>query len=446
MQEAPRRDPGHWAIAAVTALAFADSAIVVLALPDLVTRFDASVSDVSWVIAAFNLAAAATAVALAVARVRATLAGAIVFAGASLVCALTPSLLVLDLARAAQGVGAAIILIGTAALLPVRTWSIAGALGFAVGPALGGILTQLAGWRWIFALQVPAALVFALALRGSPRRREAVAGRDARNARLPSPVDGAVLLVSAALVGALFLSVVLLVNAWSFSPIAAAGMLTAVPVAALATAVLARGLPPAVDAAVGAVLIAGGLGILALLGGESVPLALLALAVAGGGVGLALGPGLAHLGPAPHAAGSTWSIAARHAGLMLGVVVMAPLLNNGLSPVRNRAIARGVSTLAVAPLPVTQKLVLGVDLAHSISSTPRMTLPDLDPPFRRARDRAGSGGERSALTSLEGQFVTILQEELTGAFHRSFGVAALLSLGALPLIAVAALQRNRRRT
>ena len=436
----PRRDAAHWVIAAVTALAFADSAIVVLALPDLVTRFDASVKDVSWVIAAFNLAAAVTAVALAITRRRATLAGALVFAGASLACALTPSLVFLDVARATQGIGAAVILVGTSAFLPLRTWSIAGAVGFAIGPALGGILTQLAGWRWIFALQVPAALLLALALRGRRAEPDAAEGR---KARFPAPVDGAVLLVSAGLVGALFLSVVLLVNAWSFSPVTAAGMLTAVPAAALVTAMLARRLHPAVDAAAGAVLIAGGLGILALLGGESVPLALLALAIAGGGVGLALGPGLAHLAPASHAAGSTWSIAARHAGLVAGIVVIAPLLNSGLSPVRNRAISRGVSTLTVAPLPITQKLLLGADLARAIATTPRMTLPNLDPPFARARRRADSNEERSNLDSLDAQFVAILEEELTRAFHRSFAIAALLALGAVPFVAVAAMRQKR---
>ena len=61
----------------------------------------------------------------------------------------------------------------------VRTWVKAGVIGAALGPAAGGIITQVLGWEWIFALQVPLALIALAALRRAPPRalRRGVRGR-----------------------------------------------------------------------------------------------------------------------------------------------------------------------------------------------------------------------------------------------------------------------------
>jgi hypothetical protein len=74
-----------------------------------------------------------------------------------------------------------------------------------------------------------------------------------------------------------------------------------------------------------------------------------------------------------------------------------------------------------------------------------MTLPNLDPPFRRARGRADDPGVRESLDALETRFVVILQEELTKAFPASFEAAAYLALGALPFVGAAWALRLRRR-
>ena len=141
------------ALTGAAVFAFADSAIVVLALPELVGRFDASVTGVSWVLNAYNLTAAVTALAAVVARPEPKLTatvGAAIFAVASIVCAASSDLAVLVVARGVQGIGGALLLVGAARFIPRRDWELAGALGLAAGPALGGLLTQLIDWRAIF--------------------------------------------------------------------------------------------------------------------------------------------------------------------------------------------------------------------------------------------------------------------------------------------------------
>ena len=192
----PNRTP-RWAVALVVAgvaVAFADSSIVVLALPDLYTRFHTTITGVSWVLTAYNLAVAVTALALVVFvhRMRgATLfaVGLLLFAGASVACSAATSAAFLISARCVQGAGAALLL---AASLPVLTaltgstlrgatiWTLAGTFGAALGPALGGVLTQAFGWRAIFVVQAPLALLglfAAIAVRDVPTRRSRRRGR-----------------------------------------------------------------------------------------------------------------------------------------------------------------------------------------------------------------------------------------------------------------------------
>jgi len=171
-------------VAAAVAIAFADSSIVILALPELYGRFQTSIEGVSWVVTAYNLAVAVTALAL-VPLVRRLDAGALLAAGlavflaASIGCAVAGSLGFLIGARAVQGVGAALLLAGSLPVLAaltgsaesgVRVWILAGTFGLAVGPALGGVLTQAFDWRAIFAAQAPVAALGLLGVVRSPAR------------------------------------------------------------------------------------------------------------------------------------------------------------------------------------------------------------------------------------------------------------------------------------
>ena len=154
---------------AAVALAFADASVVALALPELYGEFDTSIVGVSWVLTTYALAVAIAAIPVAMFHRRLhplhlVLAGAAVFAAASLVAGVAGSLEVLLGARAVQGIGAALLLAGSlpvlVALVPEpgrgrRWWALAAAIGAAIGPALGGVLTEAFSWRAIFLVQAP---------------------------------------------------------------------------------------------------------------------------------------------------------------------------------------------------------------------------------------------------------------------------------------------------
>src|SRR5262249_39896908 len=147
-------------IAAMVAIAFADSSIVVLALPQLYSRFETSITGVSWIVTSYNAAVAVTALAFVflVHRFRARLVfctGAVLFLAATIACASAQALWFLIAARCVQGAGAGLLLAGSLSFLPAGTWTLAGTYGAALGPALGGILTQLFDWRAVFVAQAP---------------------------------------------------------------------------------------------------------------------------------------------------------------------------------------------------------------------------------------------------------------------------------------------------
>ena len=158
-------------------VALADSSIVTLALPEILGQFDVAITSVAWVLTSFNLVLAVVAVPAAYASRRrpraAFVVGIVVFAAASLACGLAPSFEVLVAARCVQALGAALIVTAALHLLSelegseraLRVWVAAGVLGAALGPAAGGVLTQLLGWESIFLVQVPLALALLLAVR-----------------------------------------------------------------------------------------------------------------------------------------------------------------------------------------------------------------------------------------------------------------------------------------
>ena len=146
-------------------------------------------------------------------------------------------------------------------------------LGAAVGPAAGGMLTDLLSWEAMFALQAPVALVGLAGSSGMRPRRAARSG-----ARRPAPAGARVAALrrwrsrSAALAAALFLLVTMIIEGWRHSPIEAALIVTVMPVSAMLAPTLARlvGADDVVPrAAAGAVLLAGGLAGLGLLPGSS---------------------------------------------------------------------------------------------------------------------------------------------------------------------------------
>src|SRR4051794_10765059 len=235
------------AVAAAVAVAFADSSIVVLALPDIYGAFDTSIVGVSWVITAYNLVVAVTALLLVplVRRVdvgRLSRIGLLLFFAGSTGSAASWSLEALIAFRCVQGIGAAMLLAGSVALLSALTgstargvalWTAAGTFGAALGPALGGVLTELFDWRAIFVFQAPVALLALVAAFESPLPPQAdVGSRPSLGANL------ALALLFGALVGALFLGVLLVITVWGLSPIAGAVVVSALPLGTLAARAL----------------------------------------------------------------------------------------------------------------------------------------------------------------------------------------------------------------
>src|SRR3954468_129791 len=244
------------AVATAVAVAFADSSIVVLALPDLYGAFDTSLVGVAWVITSYNLvvAVAAGAVALLSGRLdprRLAQVGLVLFTAASVGCAASVNLPMLIAFRCVQGLGAALLLPASIALLGglaggkeagISLWTKVAVLGAALGPVLGGVLTQLFDWRAIFVVQAPlaGAALFATAAGAVVLPVE----RTGRRGRGALAADTALAFVFAALVGALFLAVLLVITVWGLAPIAGAAVVSALPAATLAARLVARGVRP----------------------------------------------------------------------------------------------------------------------------------------------------------------------------------------------------------
>src|SRR3954453_15833526 len=171
-------------LAVTVAFVLADSAVVTLALPDILQNLGGTVAQVAWVLIAFNLVLALVVVPAALlygGRNPAPLCaiGIAVFAGASLVCALSGSMDMLIIARCVQALGGAFALVGCLELLVEETgerrgvalWVAAGVVGTAAGPVVGGLLTEAFAWQAIFVVQVPVAVLAvpaALVVRGVP--------------------------------------------------------------------------------------------------------------------------------------------------------------------------------------------------------------------------------------------------------------------------------------
>ena len=157
-----------------SSLSFIDGSVVNVGLPAIGASLQADAGDLQWIINAYLLPLSALLLLGGAAgdrfgRQRLLVLGTTLFAVASLGCALAPNLFWLLAGRAAQGVGAAVLLPNSLAILggsfsgeakgrAVGIWAAAGAVMGAVGPVLGGWLIDTIGWRSIFLINLPPAL------------------------------------------------------------------------------------------------------------------------------------------------------------------------------------------------------------------------------------------------------------------------------------------------
>jgi predicted MFS family arabinose efflux permease len=430
-------------VAASVGVAFADSSIVVLALPNLYGAFDTTIVGVSWVITSYNLVVAVVAlVVVAFARRldprRLARGGLVLFTVASVGCAASWNLTALIAFRCIQGLGGALLLAAALPLLAglldsrergAALWTTVAVIGAATGPVLGGVLTQLFDWRAIFVAQAPVAGLALFAAGGLvPLTREQPTLR--RRGALAA--DAALGLVFAALVGALFLAVLLVITVWGLDPIAGALVVSALPAATIVSRPLARGLAPRTAVGGGALLLAAGLASLALLPRVSNALVAVSLAFCGLGIGLAV-PTLTRISLDADAGlvrSGAMTIAARHAGLVLALALVAPLLTGALDRAGQRALLGGTKEILDANVPLRKKVPIALALRDALQSAPKGEVPDLSKPFDDA-GASSNGHVRQARDSL----VVTLESALTRRFRSSFGLAALFAaLSVLPAL------------
>jgi MFS family permease len=359
--------------------------------------------------------------------------------------------------RCAQGAGGAFLLSASLPLLSgasrsgdsaTARWASAAALGAAIGPAAGGILTQVFDWRAIFFAQTPVAAFAAAAVlvsRVRPRQASGIERARPKGAIGPGTANVALMLLSAGLIGALFLVVILLIDVWQLPPAAAAAVVSAIPLATVLVRRAARSGPPVALAASGAILVAVGLTIIALLPSRELGLVVLALAICGSGLGLAFtslsAAALGGGGSATTRAGRT--VAARDAGLILGLLVLTPLFVHDLNAAPGTAIPNVTAAVARAPIPSSLKGQLGNELLDAYANTSQASLPDLAPPFAHV-ERHASVRDQARLGDLQGQLESILQRAATHSFRNSLLFSALFALLVLPVLAVRFLHVRRR--
>jgi EmrB/QacA subfamily drug resistance transporter len=168
---------GRWVLAATilgSSMAFIDGTVVNIALPALQADLHASINAVQWVVESYALFLGALLLAGGslgdvYGRRKIFATGILLFGAASIWCGLAHGLSELTVARGVQGIGGALLLPNSLALIGVSfsgaergraigTWSGFTSITMAIGPVLGGWLVQYASWRWVFFINVPIAL------------------------------------------------------------------------------------------------------------------------------------------------------------------------------------------------------------------------------------------------------------------------------------------------
>lgn len=462
------------ALALAAGLALADASVVTLALPELLTALDTSVEGVAAVVGVYTLVLA-LALLPAERLMRSAgprglgAAGFALFAAASVACGLASSLEALLAFRGLQALGGAAGLVAAFALLIAPTvgeaapsadvrpidpptasqvgaraagapsartlWLGVAVLSAAIGPALGGALTQAFSWEAIFLVQAPVGAWAAVACWGAKEPRPAAARPPVRRSWTAAL---ALALVSAALTAVLFLLVLLLVAGWGVAPLGAAGAVTVLPLAALAGARI--GGPARLRAAAGCALVGGGTIALAALPDAALGWTLAPQLLAGLGMGLALPALGGELLPERDARDAAWLLTARHAGIAMALLLLAPVTADRLDDATQRARERGVALVLDARLPPTDKLELAPGLLAGVDAErPREGLRDA---LDAERDRYAPGtAEREAYDRLAER----ADDTLVAAVGESFRAAFLITGGFALLGAALLLPGARRR-
>lgn len=173
-----KRDVRPWVLVATilgSSMAFIDGTVVNVALPVLQKDFQATIAQAQWVVEAYTLMLSALilvggSLGDLYGRRRIFASGIALFALASAWCGVAPDVNQLILARGVQGIGAALLVPGSLAIISasfeqsergqaIGTWSGFSAITTALGPVLGGSIIEAFSWRWVFFINIPIALI-----------------------------------------------------------------------------------------------------------------------------------------------------------------------------------------------------------------------------------------------------------------------------------------------
>ena len=171
-----------------------------------------------------------------------------------------------------------------------------------------------------------------------------------------------------------------------------------------------------------------------------------ALALCGAGLGFSFttltASAMGGRGSATVRAGRT--VAARDAGLVVGLLVLTPIFVHDLDAAPKKALPKVASTLFASPLDNGTKLALGVRMLAIYNKTPGGQLPDLDPAFAATRQGA-SPQTRAALGPLQTSIEAEIERVVTHSFRRSLLFSAVFALLVLPVLAMVWVTERRRR-
>ena len=435
----------------LVAFAFADSSIMVLALPELLRQFRPTVTQAGWVITSYNITLALVAVGVLLHPRRLPSRslwklGLAIFLVSSIACGSADGFWTIVAWRSVQGVGGGLLLLAALPLLRSLTtpahgtalWAAAGAIGAVVGPAAGGFLTDFLDWRFIFFAQVPVTLLALIVAGSLPDELSIALDVDAKrrgpNRRRRLQANLGLSLASAALVGTLFLAVLLLIDGWRMRPISAAAIVCVYPIAAVLVQPLARS-ESVVGVALGALLLSAGLAGMALVHGKDLGWAIGSLSVAGVGTGLVVSPlARAALGEELDLRHAVWTVSARQAGLIAGLVILTPLLSGDVTSTVNRVQTQVGNEFLASSLPLPMKFGIGAAVAP-LANRPFDMLPEFVALLRESPDPDAR--------AFGAHVDTLIRSRVTGAFRRSFWVASLIALLICPLLFLTALRRRQ---
>jgi EmrB/QacA subfamily drug resistance transporter len=513
-----------WVVALGMFMALLDSTIVNIAIPAIVTDLKTGISQVSWVLNAYNIGLAVFFLTFGRLADRygqrlIFLLGLSLFGGFSLACGFAPNIGWLIVFRVGQSIGAAAMVPVSLAILmsafprhqhgmATALWGVMGSVAAAVGPTLGGVLVQYASWHWIFFVNVPIAVVtIAGTLWLIPERKQAggemgvdlpgiflsgtaffaltlgliqgnawgwgsarivgllvgaavlLAGFGFWESRARSPMlnlrlfrirsfvsaTGAMFFIGTAVGGALLLIVLYMVNVLGYSELKAALGITPMPAVGLVLGPVIgkfmNKIGPAVLAAMGGLLFAVGLVLLAQLGADStIGDIAWRIVIVGAGFTFTMpaltAAGMGSLPDRSRGVGSGVINTGRQFGFVLGVAILVAIFTSTIAGATTTAVAEAksyVNSQSQIPAIAKQQIIAAIDKAAAANAGGGGMGEGKKIDVLAGAPQAAPGSAQAATEQQLGSALgNIFKSRIAGAFHWPYYAGAIVALLSIP--------------